>query len=148
MFVELQGDCYPYLVKVFYANLKREMNCLLFRVKGVTILIDKVVWRIIVGFQPGGLKSHHGILGLNKVDIYNNYLRNPYMIGNYDSFSIDHLSKEGRICAFAITWILLPRGEDQSILTVEDIYLLYTFRTRTQKNWASVISDFMIKVVT
>ncbi|KOM58347.1 hypothetical protein LR48_Vigan11g138100 [Vigna angularis] len=123
-FFELQGDCYPSLVKVFYANLKREMNYLISRVKGVTIRIDDSIWKYVARFKPGGLKAHHGILGFNKVDIYNHFLKDQDMIVKYDSLSIDHLSKEERICAYVITWILLPRGEDQSLLNAEDVYLL------------------------
>ncbi|KOM47779.1 hypothetical protein LR48_Vigan07g148300 [Vigna angularis] len=67
------------MVKVFYENLKKERNYLLSKVKGVTIHIDEAMWRFVAEFQSGGYKSHHGISGLNKIDIYNNYLRNPYM---------------------------------------------------------------------
>ncbi|KOM37435.1 hypothetical protein LR48_Vigan03g081700 [Vigna angularis] len=102
-FFELQGDCYSNLVKVLYANLKRKKNYLISRVKGVTIRIDDSIWKYVVGFQPRGLKAHHGILGFNKVDIYNKFLKDRDMIGKYDSLSIDHLSKEERICAYVIT---------------------------------------------
>ncbi|KOM48332.1 hypothetical protein LR48_Vigan07g203600 [Vigna angularis] len=128
-FLELQGDCYPNLVKVFYANLKRERNYLISRVKGVNIRIDYSIWKYVAGFQPRGLKAHHGVPGLNKFDIYNNLLKDLNMIGKYDSFSIDHLSKEERIWAYVITWILLPRSEDQSLLNAEDVYLLYALQT-------------------
>ncbi|KOM55899.1 hypothetical protein LR48_Vigan10g179100 [Vigna angularis] len=68
------------------------------------------------------------------------------MVGYYDLFFIDHLSKDERLCASAITWILLPRSEDQSILTTEDVYLLHALRTKIQTTWAFVIGDHMIKV--
>lgn len=146
-FVELQGNYYPNLLKVFYANLKKEINCLLSNVKGITIRIDEAIWRSIAEFPPGGNKSHHGISGLNKIDIYNNYLMNQYMIGKYDSLNVNHLSKEERLCAYVITWILLPRGEDQLILIAEDVYLLHALRTKIQMDWSAVISDHMMKVV-
>ncbi|KOM48093.1 hypothetical protein LR48_Vigan07g179700 [Vigna angularis] len=68
------------------------------------------------------------------------------MIGKYDSFNADHLSKEARICSYVITWILLPRSEDQSLLNAEDVYLLYALQTGIQTDWVSVISDYMRKV--
>lgn len=68
------------------------------------------------------------------------------MIGKYESFCVDNLSKEERICAYVITWILLPRGNDQSLLNAEDVYLLYALPTKTQTDWASVIGDYMLKI--
>lgn len=38
-FVELEGDFYPDLVKVFYANIRVQDSCILSRVKGVDICI-------------------------------------------------------------------------------------------------------------
>ncbi|KOM29677.1 hypothetical protein LR48_Vigan743s001000 [Vigna angularis] len=145
-FVELEGDYYQNLVKVFYANLKKERNYLLSKVKGVTICIDEAMWRCVAKIQQGGYKSHLGIPGLNKIDIYNNYFRNPYRVRNYYFFCIDHLSKEDKMCASVITWILLPRKKDQTMLTAKDMYLLRALRTKIQTNWTSVISDQMIKV--
>ncbi|KOM34541.1 hypothetical protein LR48_Vigan02g069100 [Vigna angularis] len=145
-FVELEGDYYPNLVKVFYTNLKAERNCLVSKVKGVTINIVEAIWGIIAGFQSRGLKSHLGITSLNKVNIYNDCLRNPNMVGNYDSFCIDHLSKDERVCASVITLILLLRSKDQSLLTTKDVYLLNDLRIKIHTNWASVIVDRMLKV--
>ncbi|KOM48360.1 hypothetical protein LR48_Vigan07g206400 [Vigna angularis] len=51
------------------------------------------------------------------------------------------------MCTFVITWILFPRREDQTMLTVEDMYLLHALRTKIQTNWTFVINDHMIKVV-
>ncbi|KOM26373.1 hypothetical protein LR48_Vigan257s001400 [Vigna angularis] len=66
-FVELEGDYYPNLVKVFYANIWAEGNLIRSRVKGVDIHIDEVVWKTVVGFHTGGMKYHQGIQGVYKV---------------------------------------------------------------------------------
>ncbi|KOM57415.1 hypothetical protein LR48_Vigan11g044800 [Vigna angularis] len=143
-FVELQGDCYPNLVKVFYSNLKKKGNCLTSRVKG-KISIDYSIWKYVAGFQQEGLNAHQGIRGFYKTDIYNNFLKNPDMVGKYESFDIKNLRKEECLCACMITWILLPRGEDRSILNCEDVYLLYALQTSAQTYWSLVISDYMLK---
>ncbi|KOM26953.1 hypothetical protein LR48_Vigan347s000700 [Vigna angularis] len=122
-FVELQGDCYPNLVKVFYSNLKKEGNCLTSRVKGANISIDPLIWKYVAGFQEGGMKAHLGILGFYKTEIYNSFLKNPDMVEKYESLGIENLSKEESLCAYMIAWILLPRDEVQSLLNGEDIYL-------------------------
>ncbi|KOM25851.1 hypothetical protein LR48_Vigan197s002000 [Vigna angularis] len=145
-FVELQGDCYPNLVKVFYSNLKKEGNCLTSRVKGVNINIDPLIWKYVAGFQEGGMKAHLGIPGFYKTEIYNNFLNNPDMVGKYEIFGIENLSKEESLCAYMITWILLPRDEDQSLLNGEDIYLLYALPTGIPTKWSFVISDYMLKI--
>lgn len=132
-FVELQGDYYPNLVKVFSANLKREGNCLTSRVKGVNVCIDYSIWKYVVEFLPEGLKAHQGIPRFNKPDIYNSFLENPDLIGKCESFSIENLGKEESLCAYVITWILPPRGEDQFLLNVEDVYLLYALQTEQKQ---------------
>ncbi|KOM43102.1 hypothetical protein LR48_Vigan05g070600 [Vigna angularis] len=144
-FVELQGDCYPNLVKVFYSNLKKEDNCLTSKVKGVNIIIDPLIWKYVAGFQEGGMKAHQGIPGFYKTEIYNNFLKNPDMVGKCESFSIENLTKEESLCAYVITWILLPRGEDQYLLNGEDVYLLYALQTGTPIDWSFVIDDYMLK---
>ncbi|KOM52147.1 hypothetical protein LR48_Vigan09g080600 [Vigna angularis] len=42
-FVELEGDYYPNLVKVFYANIQAKENLIRSDVKGVDIRIDEAV---------------------------------------------------------------------------------------------------------
>lgn len=144
--MELVGKYYKNLVKEFYENLKAEGNCILSRVKGVAIHINEVVWRNVGGFQLGGMKSHLGIFGVNKMDIYHDCVRNPNMTRDHSSFRVDYLRKDERVCASAITWILLPRGEDHTQLTTEDVYLLQALRAKIQTNWTSVIRNHMIKV--
>ncbi|KOM34795.1 hypothetical protein LR48_Vigan02g094500 [Vigna angularis] len=63
-FIELQGDWYPNLMKC------------------------------VAGFQQEGLNAHQGIPGFYKTDIYNNFLKNPDMVGKYESFDIKNLRKE------------------------------------------------------
>ncbi|KOM43583.1 hypothetical protein LR48_Vigan05g118800 [Vigna angularis] len=77
------------LAELFPSGLfvvERERNYLISKVKGVTVRIDDSIWKYVVGFQPGGLKAHHGVSGLNKVYIYNNLLKDLNMIGKCDSF--------------------------------------------------------------
>ncbi|KOM28591.1 hypothetical protein LR48_Vigan553s002000 [Vigna angularis] len=142
---ELQGDFYPNLVKVFYSNMQKKGNCLTSRVKGVEISIDYSIWKYVVEFQQGRLHAHKGIPGFYKTDIYNNFLKNPDMVGKNESFDIKNLRKDECLCACMITWILLPRGEDRSILNGEYVYLLYALQTGTQTDWSLVISDYMLK---
>ncbi|KOM48048.1 hypothetical protein LR48_Vigan07g175200 [Vigna angularis] len=88
-------------------------------------------------------ETHHGVPRLNKVDIYNNFLKDPNMIRKYDSFSTDHLTKEERMCAYVITWILLPTSEDQSLLNAEDVYLLYALQTNIHLPYVVFISRIL-----
>ncbi|KOM50081.1 hypothetical protein LR48_Vigan08g090800 [Vigna angularis] len=66
------------------------------------------------------------------------------MIGKCDSFSIENLRKEESLCAYVITWILVPRGDDQFLLNAEDVYLLYALQSGTKTDWSSVICDYAI----
>lgn len=109
-FVEIEGDYYPNLVKVFYANIKVEIDIIHSRVKSVNIHIDDVVSKTVVGFHPEGFKSHLDIPGVNKMAIYNDCLRFPKMPYDFTLFKVGGLKKNVCLCAFIIAWILLPMG--------------------------------------
>lgn len=82
-FVEMLGDWYLDLVKVFYANLKVENGIICSKVKGVNIKLDEAIWSTIVGFKPGGHKSYMGVFSINKLVIYKACLRNPDKSRNF-----------------------------------------------------------------
>ncbi|KOM56172.1 hypothetical protein LR48_Vigan10g206400 [Vigna angularis] len=65
-FVELEGDYYFNLVKVFYPNIRVAGNNILSRVKGVNIRVDEAISKIVAGFHPGGIKCHREITSVNK----------------------------------------------------------------------------------
>ncbi|KOM47887.1 hypothetical protein LR48_Vigan07g159100 [Vigna angularis] len=80
-FVEMTGDCYSYLVQVFYHNLKIVDGVICSRVKGVDIKIDDVIWLSFTGLKAEGFMSHERNSELNqwttKKRIYKEYLRSP-----------------------------------------------------------------------
>ncbi|KOM26510.1 hypothetical protein LR48_Vigan280s001000 [Vigna angularis] len=145
-FVELEGDYYPKLVKVFYANLKVEGSHILSRVKGVDIYIDEVVLKTIVGFHPGGKKCHQGISSINKVAIYKDCLRNSEQPRDHTLFRVFVLKTNERLCAFVIATILLPRNENLAQLNTKAFYLLHVLRAKIPTNWISKVSHHMIKI--
>jgi len=69
-FVQLTGDIYPDLVRVFYINLACEEDLLTSHVKGVNIALTPDVWTSIVGFRISSIPAHRGFLGANRLDIY------------------------------------------------------------------------------
>lgn len=85
--MEMTCEWYPYLIKVFYANLKVSWwSGLLHREKGVNIWLDEDIWTSITGFRLGWERSHLGIHGLNKLAIYKAcliYPNEPYDYGLY-----------------------------------------------------------------
>ncbi|KOM40961.1 hypothetical protein LR48_Vigan04g115900 [Vigna angularis] len=99
---------YPELVRVFYSNLKISDGTLCSRVKGVDIKLTDDVWTTIVGFR--GEKSHLGIDGLQKFSVYQDCLRNSNEPRDYSHYRTSGMKKDDCLCAFIITWILLPRG--------------------------------------
>ena len=79
-FLEMKGDIYPYLIRVFYTNLKFEGNNLVSHVKGVDMVITYDVWTVVVGLKYYGLRVNKGNLGVvedfNKVQYYKSCLKN------------------------------------------------------------------------
>jgi len=74
MFLEMKGNIYPDLVRVFYTNLKFEGNNLVSHVKGVEMEINHEVWTVVAGLQFSGLRINKGNLGVvedfNKIQFY------------------------------------------------------------------------------
>lgn len=119
----MDGDYYPDLVKVFYKNLWVEDSRIHFRVKGVDVCIDEAVWKTIARFRIAGIKSHLGMLGINKMTIYKDCLRFLEEPRDFTLFRVDGLKGDEGLCAFVIAWILLPRGGNHAQLTIEDVFL-------------------------
>jgi len=73
-FLEMKGNIYPYLIRVFYTNLKFEGNNLVSHVKGVDMEITHDVWTVVAGLKYTGLRINKGNLGVvedfNKVQYY------------------------------------------------------------------------------
>ena len=55
-FLEMKGNIYPDLIRVFYTNLKFEGNNLISHVKGVDMEITHDVWTAVAGLKYAGLR--------------------------------------------------------------------------------------------
>ncbi|KOM48173.1 hypothetical protein LR48_Vigan07g187700 [Vigna angularis] len=77
--VQMKGDWYPDLVRVFYNNMRNIDGVLHSRVKGVNVHIDNDVWFQVLGLKAEGLFSHLRYSETNrwlkKKDVYSNWLR-------------------------------------------------------------------------
>jgi len=61
-FLELTGNIYPDLVKVFYTNLKFSDNLLISHVNGVDMVITSYVWSVVTGLKSSELRINRGNL--------------------------------------------------------------------------------------
>jgi len=79
-FLEMKGNIYPDLIRVFYTNLKFEGNNLVSHVKGVDMEITYDVWTALAGLKYSGLRINQGNLDVvedfNKVQYYKSCLKN------------------------------------------------------------------------
>lgn len=131
-FVELTGEWYPDLVRVFYSNLKISDGTLCSRVKGIDIKLTEEVWESIAGFRAGGEKTHLGIEGLHKFSVYQDCLRDPNQARDCSFYKTGGMKRDDRLCAYVISWILLPRGSNHAQLTTEDIFIIYALKSNIQ----------------
>ena len=80
-FLEMKGNIYSDLIRVFYTNLKFEGNNLVSHVKGVDMEITHDVWAVVIGLKYVGLRINKGNIGVmenfNKVQYYRSCLKNP-----------------------------------------------------------------------
>jgi len=63
-FLELTGNIYPDLVKVFYTKLQFNGDSLVSHVKGVDMVITNDVWAVVAGLKFSGLRINRGNLGV------------------------------------------------------------------------------------
>ena len=122
-FLEMKGNIYPDLIRVFYINLKFEGNNLVSHVKGVDMEITHDVWAAITGLKYAGLRINKGNLGVvgdfNKVQYYKSCLKNQQ--AQVRTCSVGGLKLDERVLALIVTCILTPRGSNHFVLTEEDL---------------------------
>ena len=148
-FLELSGNIYPDLVKVFYTNLQFNGDTLNSRVKGVDIVITNYVWAAITGQKFSGVRINKGNLGVieefNKMQFYKNCLKNP--LSKVRNFFMGGLKLDERLIAFIVSWIITPKGSNHSTLSEEDLLLIYFIMNKVRLNWIHIIKDHMQKAI-
>jgi len=63
-FLEMKGNIYPDLIRMFYTNLNFEGNNLVSHVKGVDMDITYDVWTAVASLKYVGLRINKGNLGV------------------------------------------------------------------------------------
>jgi len=146
-FLELYGNIYPDMVRVFYTNLQFNGDILVSHVKGVDLEITNEVWTAVTGLKFSGLKINRGNIGvvdeLKQMQFYKNCLQNPQ--ARVTKFGVGGLKLNERLVAFIVSWILTPRGNNHSTLSKEDLVLIYCIMNKIKLNWIHIIKDHMQK---
>jgi len=117
-FMEMTGNVYPDLVKVFYSNLEQDGKNLVSYVKGVKLKITREIWSSVGGIKYSRLKGSKGntagIQGFNKMQFYRSCVRNPTEpVGRFHAGSLTLIP---RLLAHIIAWQLTPRGSNHVVL--------------------------------
>jgi len=140
-FLELTGNIYPDLVKVFYTNLLFYGDSLVSHVKGVDMVTISDVWSAVTDLKSYGLRTNRGNLGVvedfNKNQFYKGCLKNPH--SKVRNFSVGGLKLDERLVTFIVSWILTPRGSNRSTLSEEDLLLIYCIMNKVKINWIHTI---------
>jgi len=148
-FLELTGNTYPNLVKVFYTNLHFNGDSLVSHVKGVEMVITSDIWVVMTGLKSSGLRINRGNLGVvedfNKIQFYKGCLKNPH--SKVRNFSVGGLKLDERLVAFIVSWILTPRGSNHSTLSEEDLLLINYIMNKVKINWIHTIKEHMQKAM-
>ena len=146
-FLEMTGNVYPDLVKVFYNNLVQDGKNLVSHVKGVKLKITREIWSNVGGIKYSGMKVSKGniagIQGFNKMQFYRSCVRNP--TEPVARFHAGNLTLIPRLLAYMIAWQLTPRGSNHATLHEEDLILLYCIMNQLKVNWVSTMVEHMLK---
>ena len=139
-FLEMKGNIYPDLIRVFYTNF--EGNNLVSRVKGVDMEITHNVWTAVAGLKYAGLRINKGNLGVvedfNKVQYYKSFLKNQQ--AQVRTCSVGGLKLDERVLALIVIW-----GRNHSVLTEEDLVYIYCIIKKIKINWIHIIKEHMQK---
>jgi len=131
-FLNLSGNTYPYLVKVFLTNMWYDDETLYSQVKGIDIAINEDVWLRVTRLRSDSVvvsKGNTAKLGnFNKVQFYKSCLRNQESISR--TFNVGGLDATLRIVAYILIWLQTPRGFNHATLTKEDLILMYCLMTK------------------
>lgn len=148
-FVELSGQIYPDLVKVFFTNLLFKNNMLLTHVKGVRMEITNHVWKDVAGLKPRGVQVRKGetrsVQDFNKVEYFKQCLRDPTAASR--TFHVGGLKVHERLLAMLVNKIVVPRGSSHSTLNEGDLILMYCIQHNIQVDWIFVMRDHMLKAI-
>jgi len=140
-FLEMKGNIYPDLIRVFYTNLKFEGNNLVYHVKGVDMEITHEMWTVVAGLKYSGLRINKGNIGVvedfNKVQYYKSCLKNQN--AQVSTCSVGGLRLDERLLALIVTWILTLRGSNHSVLTEEDLVYIFCIMKKIRINWVHII---------
>ena len=146
-FLEMTGNVYPDLVKVFYNNLVQDGKNLVSHVKGLKLKITREIWSDVGGIKYSGMKvskgNTAGIQGFNKMQFYRSCVRN--LAEPVARFHAGNLTIIPRLLAYIIAWQLTPRGSNHATLHEEDLILLYCIMNQLKVNWVSTMVEHMLK---
>jgi len=146
-FLEMTGNVYPDLVKVFYSNLIQDGKNLVSHVKGVKLKITREIWSNVGGIKYSIMKvskgNTAGIQGFNKMQFYRSCVGNP--TEPVARFHVGNLTLIPRLLAYIIAWQLTPRGSNHATLHEEDLIMLYSIMNQLKVNWVSTMVEHMLK---
>jgi len=146
-FLEMKGNIYLNLIRVFYTNLKFESDNLVSHVKGVDMEITHEVWVDVTGLKYAGLRINKGNIDVvedfNKIQYYKSCLTNPH--AQVRTCFVEGLKLNERLLAFIVTWILTPRGSNHFVLIEEDLVYIYCIMSKVKINWIHIIKEYMQK---
>jgi len=147
-FLNLTGNTYPDLVKVFLTNMWYDDECVYSQVKRIDFAINEEVWMNVTGLNNEGAIVTRGnfadLGGFNKVQLYKSCLRDQSSVSR--TYNVDGLAAIPIILAYIVIWILTPRGFNHATLTEEDLILMYCITFKIRVNWIQVIRDHLFKV--
>jgi len=102
--LELIGNVYPDLVKVFYINLTLDGKNIVSYVKGIKMKVTSEVWNSMAGIKYYGLKvgkgNTSGIQEFKKIQYYRSCMRNPAQ--SISRFHAGNLNLTPRLVAYII----------------------------------------------
>jgi len=137
------------LVRVFYTNFQIIGDKICSHVKGVDMELTKEVWAAITDLKHAGLRINKGNIGVvdefNNMQFYKSCLKNPR--SRVRNFFVGGLKLNESLIAFIITWMLTPRGNNHSIITKEDIVLIYCVMNKVKINWIHIIKEHTQKSI-
>ncbi|KAG2405984.1 uncharacterized protein HKW66_Vig0052390 [Vigna angularis] len=146
--LQLQGNYYPDLVRVFYYNLKSQNGIIYTRVKGIDIILDNDIWTNVAHLPILENTMHvpNDFGDFNKILAYRSFMRNPQQpLPNRRYLLVGNLRMEERVLHYLIVWLLCPRGSNLAQCFEIDLMIMSAITQNIKINWVDLISDTIVR---
>uniref|UniRef100_A0A151UI94 Uncharacterized protein n=1 Tax=Cajanus cajan TaxID=3821 RepID=A0A151UI94_CAJCA len=145
-FLEMEGPCYPELIRLFLCFATSNEGIMQSVVKGKLIKLDGPTLKAAAGLSGTGREKPQpfNFGDFEELTTFWDCQRNPVNT-NYEKFLAGGMKKNSRLISFIIAWMLKPRLHNHAQMSRDNILLMHVIKKKIKIDWVLVVNDCMWK---